>query len=493
MITPGIMFSSPYTQNRPSKSGQSLLKSFSVGPKSLLMTLALGCTPGMAQPSATPPASLQPQPSHVNVQEIKSNKGITAWVVESHEIPVVSVALAFKNAGTVSDPKGLAGLAHLLSGMLDEGAGDMDSQEFKKFLLKNNIELNVTAAQDVFQINFRAVKKNVNEAFQMLRLMLTKPRFDENALDRVKKQLLTLYEQSLHNEHALGSQELNSVMYGDHPYGRTIQQILQEFPKVTDTQMRQFMKERFTRDQLLISVVGDITTGELKEYLDKTFGDFPEKAIPMDIKEPTLPKKGTTNIVPLNIPQSLVRFAQPGIFRKDPDFYAAFVLLKIIGDGQFESRLWDEIREKRGLAYEIEANLSWSEYAGLILGGTATKNANVKEAISLIRKVWGNMIEGATQNELDFVKKRVIGSFALNFSSTLKIAKALLVYQVDNLGLDFINKRNEMIAALTLDDINRVAKKLLNPEQLSFVICGEPKALSAQGLTQEKKSGASKQ
>jgi zinc protease len=256
--------------------------------------------------------------------------------------------------------------------------------------------------------------------------------------------------------------------------------------------MRQFMKDRFTRDQLLISVVGDISTGELQDYLDRTFDECPEKAAPSDIKEPTLPKTGSTIIIPLNIPQSLVRFAQPGVARTDPDFYAAFVLLKILGDGQFESRLWDEIREKRGLAYEIEANLSWSKHSALLLGGTATKDTNVKEVIKLIRKVWGNMIEGATQNEVDFVKKRIMGSFALNFSSTLRIAKALLVYQIDDLGTDYINKRNEIIAALTLADINRVAKKLLNPEQLSFVICGEPKALSSQGLTQENKAGASK-
>jgi zinc protease len=459
--------------------------------KTILLALVLLNAPCFAKADTNPPASTKPQPSRINVEEIKSSNGISAWVVETHEIPVVSVSLAFKKAGTVADPNGYYGLAQFLADILDEGSGESDSQAFKKFLLKNNIELSIKADSDAFLITFRTVKKNVGEAFYMLKNILTKPRFDESAISRVKNQLQAMLEQALHNEHTLGSQELNSILYGNHPYGRKLQQIIQELPRITAHELRQFMKERFARDQLLIAVVGDICKEELKEYLDKTFAELPAKAAPLDIQSPTLPTKGSTTIVPLNIPQSLVRFAQPNIPRKDRDWYAAFVLTKILGDGEYESRLWDEIREKRGLAYEIEASISWSEYASLIIGGTATKNTNVKEVIQIIKKVWTDMIEGATQSELDFVKRRLIGNFALKLSSTLKIAKALLAYQIDDLGIDYINKRNEIIAAITLEDINRVAKRILHPDQLTFVICGEPTSLSKQGITQENKSGVS--
>lgn len=458
----------------------------------MLLSLALIGTPCFATTQTiTPPSSIKPQPSRINVEEVKSSHGISAWIVETHEIPVVSVALAFKKAGMIADPKGCSGLAQFLADILDEGSGEYDSQSFKKFLLKNNIELSIKAEQDVFLVTFRTIKKNVAEAFHMLKNILTKPRFDEASISRVKNQMQAMLEQALHNEHTLGAQELNVILFGNHPYGRTIQQIIQELPHITSKELRQFMKERFSRDQLLLSVVGDISKAELKEFLDKTFAELPEKAAPLDIQPLTLPSKGSTTIVPLDIPQSLVRFAQPNIPRKDRDWYAAFVLIKILGDGEYESRLWDEIREKRGLAYEIEASMSWSDYTSLILGGTATKNTNVKEMIQLIKKVWADMIDGATQSELDFAKRRIIGNFALKLSSTIKIAKALLVYQIDDLGIDYINKRNEIIAAITLEDINRVAKRILNPDQLTFVICGEPKSLSTQGIIQEKKSGVS--
>lgn len=472
----------------------SFLKGLSLFQCPVLLSFALVCDPCFADtPSSTPPIPTKPQSSHINVQNVQNSKGITAWIVEAHEIPVVSVALAFKMAGSIAEPANMAGLTDLLSSTIDEGSGDLNSQEFKNFLLKNNIELSIKADQDVFHVSFRTTKKNINEAFHMLRAILTKPRFEDSTLTRVKNQLLAIYEQSLHNEHTLGSQEMNVVMFGNHPYARTVQQVIKDLPKITDKQLRQFMRERLARNNLLISVVGDITPGELKDYLDRTFGDFPEKATPLNITPPILPNKGSTKTVPLNIPQSLVRFAQPAPSRKDPDWYATFLLIKVLGDGQYESRLWDEIREKRGLAYEIAANLSWSEQAGIILGGTATKNTNVKEVIKLIQKVWNDSIDGISQSELDFVKRRIIGNFPLNFGSTLKIAKALLVYQIDDLGIDYINKRNEIISSITLDDVNRVAKKILNPEQLSFVICGDPNALAAQSLTQDKKQGVSEQ
>jgi zinc protease len=460
-----------------SNNGASLRRKNS-GSWPLLMTLALSCAPGYAESSAAGSTSTtKPQPTQVNVQEIKSSKGLTAWMVESHEIPVVSVAIAFKNAGNAANPKGLAGLVHLLTSTLDEGAGPWDSQGFKKFLLEKNIELSISATHDHFQLNFRTIKKNVGDAFRALNIILKEPRFDDASLARVKNQILTSLEQSLHNVNFIANQKLNSLIFGDHPYGRTAQQTLKEFPGITAAQMRQFIKDRLTRDQIVISAVGDITPNELKDYLDKTFGDFPEKAAPTDLKEATLLNLGATVVETLDVPQSLVYFVQPGITRDDPDFYAAVVMMKIMGDGDYESRLWNEVREKRGLTYGIQADIHCSKYSSILIGGTATKNNSVQEVVILIRNVWQSMDEGATQAELDFVKKRMIGSFGLNFSSTYRIAKALLTYQIDNLGVDHINKRNEIISSLTLDHINKVARRLLSPERLTFVIVGKPENL----------------
>ncbi|MBM3468249.1 MAG: insulinase family protein [Alphaproteobacteria bacterium] len=433
-----------------------------------LFSLTLAESP---QRAASPKAHQQ---KPINVQKIKSNKGITAWFVETHEIPVVSIALAIKNAGFSNEPKGLSGLVSLLTTTLDEGSGPWNSQEFKKFLLQNNIELNISAVDDTFQLSFRTVKKSVNEAFKAVHAIFTSPRFNDEALARVKNQLITHMEQSLHDEHNVANETLGTCLYGDHPYGKTTQQALNDLPKITQVHLRQFMKERFAKDQLLISIVGDITEKEVKKYLDETFGDLPAKALPSPVKEAVFHNLGSIFVKKMVIPQSLVLFAQPGIKRTDPDFYAAFVLLRIIGDGQFASRLWNEVREKRGLAYGIEAELNYAQHAATIMGATATKNSTVKETMDIIRKVWETATTGVTQEELDFVKQRMIGSFALNFSSTLRIARALLIYQIDNLGTNYINIRNNLVASLTLDHLNRVAKTLLKPDKLTFVVVGNP-------------------
>jgi zinc protease len=442
--------------------------------------------------AATANPSVKVKSSHIDVKEVKSNKGITAWLVEEHDIPVVSVAIAFKKAGSSADPKGLSGMSELIASTLDEGSGSLNSQEFKKYLLKNNIQLTLNATQDFFSISFRTVTKNINEAFEILKNMLSLPLFDAAALTRVKNQMSSALEQSLHSENTIASQTLTTTLYGEHPYGITIQQTLKELPKITAVQMHQFMKERLARDQLIISIVGDINAAEVKKILDKTFEVLPEKATPLSIPDVVLPPKGRVVTVPLDIPQAVILFTQPGVTRTDPDFYAAYVLIKILGEDSISSRLMDELRGKGGLIYGIFADLNYSKHAALIMGHTATKNSTVKEVISRIRKVWADTIQGITQNELDAIKKRVIGSFAIKFSSTIDIAKALMIYQFDNLGLDYINKRNNIISTLTLADINKVAKSLLNPEQLTFVVVGDPKELSAQNLTQENKPGVVK-
>ena len=453
-----------------------------------LMALALGCSSGFSLSSNPPaPADTIPKSTNINVQEIKATNGVTAWMVECRDVPVVSVSIAFKNAGYTADPKGLTGLVNLLTGMLDEGAGEWNSQEFKKFLLEKNIELTISANQDAFILNFRTIKQNIGEAFRVLHTILMAPRFEAEAFARVKNQIATSLAQSLHNERTIADQKVNSLIYGNHPYGKTITQTLKEFPHITVEQMRAFIAAHFARDNLLISVVGDITPNQAEEQIGKTFGDLPAKATGAKVKNVVLENLGTTNIENLNIPQSIVYFIQPGIMRKDPDFYTAFVLLKILGDGQFASRLWNEVREKRGLAYGIDATLNWMQHASLIVGATATKNENVQEVVDIVQKQWQLIKDkGATQSELDFVKQRMIGSFALNFSSTGKIAASLLAYQLDDLDINFINNRNKFIAAITLEQINKLAKSLLKPEELTFVIVGNPRAMTQRnGITPE--------
>lgn len=443
----------------------------------------------MNKQQTTPQVIPEHKSALINVTDVKTPKGLSAWLVENHEIPVLSLSIAFKSAGNKNDPEGKLGVCNLLSGMLDEGAGDYSSQDFKKRLLEKNIELSVHQNHDHFMISFRTVKDSIPEAFRLIRLILTCPRFEADALQRVKNQIQISNQQSLQNPRVLAGDTLNSLLYEKHPYGRTTLEELKDLGNITADDLRHYMSSHFTKDRLVISAAGSITSEELTKLIDETFGDLPEKYAGSEIPHVDLHHLGETKTVPLPIPQSVVLFVQKGIQRKDPDFFPVYVMTRILGDGNFESRLWHEVREKRGLAYNIDLSVSWAQCAESLSGATATKNESVENVISIIRKEWKKMIdEGATQEELIFVKDRLKGSFALNFSSTPKIAAALMTYQLDDLGIDYINQRNKILEKVTLEDINRVAKKWLSPEQLTFVIVGNPSNTSPQENSPKKEN-----
>lgn len=417
-------------------------------------------------------------PSPVKVLEYKTNLGIIGWHVETPDIPVLTLWLSFRNAGDKNDPDGLAGLAEFLCSMMDEGAGSYNSVNFKALLLEKNIRLSVSQNSDSVFVTLRSTKDNIADLFEILTLILTKPRFDDDAIARVREQILTTLQQGLHSEHQLVSDTFNQQAFKGHSYGRGMKAEIEGVRKIKKENLQDYMKARFTRSQIQITSAGDISVNDLKKHLDTALKDLPEKGIASTVPDIEPACIGNITVVDMNIPQSVILFYQPGLPRQDKDFYAAYVLGKILGDGGFKSRLWDEVRENRGLAYGIDSDLRWVQHTHYMIGSTATANANAGKVIDIIRQEWQKIKEhGVTQKEVDFVKERLTGSFPLGFSSTPRIVAILNNYQQDGLGADFINKRNDLIRKVTVDDVNRLAKTLIQPEKLSFIIVGKPEGL----------------
>ncbi|HLD95573.1 MAG TPA: pitrilysin family protein [Alphaproteobacteria bacterium] len=408
----------------------------------------------------------------IDVLPVLGEKAI--WHVESHQNPIVSFSLVFQNAGSKGDPDHKKGVSSFLSSLLEEGCGELSSLEVKKYLLKYNIELYVSGEQDTFSISFRCPKDSVRQAFDLMKLMLTKPRFDKAPFERVRHQMVQSYEAALVNDRQRAGEVLSQVLYGDHIYAKSYENLIRESKFIAPEDLHLFMKERFALDQVVLASVGDLTKEEVLAFVKDLLSALPKQSKPLDVKDVALKNLGEIKRVELDVPQSVIRFAQPGIKRKDPDFYAAYVAEKILADGSFESRLWNSVREKSGLAYYCSADLQWSDHVELISGVTATNSQNVDQVITLIKQEWQGIIDsGVTQEELDFVKGRLIGSFALNFDSTLQILSALILYQRDGLTPNFIKERNTIIQNLTLEKVNEVAKKLFNPNTLTFVVVGK--------------------
>ncbi len=413
----------------------------------------------------------------VQIARVTGASGVEAWLVEDHSLPVIALEFAFENGSTL-DPADEPGVANLAMDLLDEGAGDLDSSAYKARLEDLAIRLEFSAGSDSVGGSMRTLTENADAAFDLLRLALTSPRFDAPAVERVKSQLTAALRQEAEEPRSIAGRLWWQSAFPDHPYGRRVKGTVASVAKIDVADLRRFAAERFGRDRLVIGVVGDITPDKLKSLLDKTFGALPEKAAAGATPEAAVTDQGALLLVRKPIPQSVVTFGERGIERGDPDWYAAAVMNEILAGGGVTSRLSREIREKRGLAYGVAASVVPMRHAGVILGGVATRNDRVEETLSVLRAEWKRYRdEGPTDAEVAAAKRYLIGSFPISLDSTGRVAGLLVTMQEDGLGIDYLDRRSALLGKVTRQDVQRVARRLLDPEKLRIVVVGAPKNL----------------
>jgi zinc protease len=336
---------------------------------------------------------------------------------------------------------------------------------------------------DRFSGRLMTLSEEKDEAFRLLGLALTAPRFDSDPVERIRRQIVVSLRRRAENPDHIANLAWYEHIFGDHPYGRPLEGDEDSVARVTAEDMRAFVAQRFTRDNLFVVVVGDIDPETLGGLLDRTFGQLPAAGEGLaDISKAQVRADGQVHVIKKDIPQSVVVFGHGSIKRDHPDWYAAYVLNYVLGGGGFSSRLMIEVREKRGLAYSVGSYLYPYERAALLVGHVATENARVSESIDLIRREIGRLRDiGPTAEELRNAKTYITGSFPLNLDSNEKIARFLLMVRLRGLGLDYLEKRNSYIDAVTLEDVKRVAKSVLDPAKLVFVVVGSPGARLGDG------------
>jgi zinc protease len=321
--------------------------------------------------------------------------------------------------------------------------------------------------------------ENRAATLELLRAALEEPRFDEDAVERVRGQLLSSLRSDETDPDRIAGRAFYAQAFAGHPYASPVDGTLQSVGGLDAADVRAAHRAALVRDRLMLAVVGDITPEELAPLLDEVFGGLPESGTPLPpVAEARAP--GTVSVIDLDIPQSVVVFGHGGIARDDPDFIPAFVLDHIIGGGGFGSRLMNEVRERRGLTYGIYTYLAPDDFGWLYLGRFSSANARAGEAIGLVREEWARVAaEGVTEQELEDAKRFLTGAYPLRFDGNSRIAEQLLGLQTAGLGLDYVNERNDLVEAVTLEDIRRVAARLLHPERLTFVVVGRPEGVEA--------------
>jgi zinc protease len=410
------------------------------------------------------------------IERVVSAGGIEAWLVHEPAVPLIAIDFAFAG-GAAQDPVGKAGTANLVASMLDEGAGDLDSKTFHARLERKAIELAFQAQRDTFRGTLRTLTENRDEAFEYLRLSLTAPRFDPTDVEIIRGQIVSTVRRATTSPSDIANQRWWETAFPHHPYGRAVDGTLESVPAITIADLKDYSRRVLARSNLKIAIVGDIDAETVKVMLDRVFGGLPAQPVLALVADVSPQGLGRRVVASLDVPQTVVVFGGPGIARKDPDFMAAYIVNQILGGGAFSSRLFQEVREKRGLAYSVSESLLWLNHTALFLGGTATRADRAAETVDLIEKEIHRLAEnGPTADELAKAKAYLNGSFALNLDTSSKIASLLVQLQLDDIGIDYFTRRPQLIGAVTLDDARRVAKRLLDSGLLVTVV-GRPGGL----------------
>ncbi len=409
----------------------------------------------------------------IKIQDIHTPLGFHGWLVENKDIPVVTVEFMFVDAGSKNEIKGKKGLVALLASLMDEGAGDYTSDDFKKFLITNNINLIVSQGVDNFILGFSVPKTHVAQAFKAMDLILTRLRFDSEPLERIKTHLHLHYTQRKENEGERGMEELEQTLMAGSPYVSSLDDRVADLRNISATDLKDFMKNHFTKNKLIISVCGDISTDELSKLIDTSLKNLPLKATPEALPDVSFQNLGSLHPIFMDIPQSLILFAHPGFKRSDPDYFALDLAMDILGSGELGSRLMNRVREENGLVYGIGITKPIYKHYQLILGNASTHTENVTKVIDLIRSEWKKFIAaGVTKEELDRAKQRSIGLFPLRLGNTQSIASLLTSIQYYNLGIDYLEKRAQAINDVTLERVNKLIQERFKDDGLTFVIVG---------------------
>lgn len=418
-----------------------------------------------------------PVRADVDIKEVTSPGGLSAWLVEEHQIPFTALELRFKGGASLDAP-GKRGAINLMTALLEEGAGDLDAREFARATESLAASFRYRVSDDTVSVSAKFLTENRDQAIALLRETLLNPRFDDEAVERVRAQVMSGLRSNLKDPNSIAGRAFDKKVFGDHPYATSKDGTIESVAALTRDDILAAHAATMARDRLYVSAVGDITAADLGAMLDTLLGDLPATGAPMPGNaDPQF--AGGVDVIDFDTPQSVVVFGQRGLPIDHPDFFAAYLVDIILGGGGFESRLMTEVREKRGLTYGVYSYLVGKDHADIWMGSVASANDRVAETINVIKDEWRRMHDtGVTAEELQNAKTYLTGAYPLRFDGNGPIASIMANMQVSDMPLGYIATRNDKVEAVTLEQANRVARELLDPEHLSFVVVGRPEGLS---------------
>ena len=406
-------------------------------------------------------------------KNLKTNSGIEFWFVEDKSIPIVSVSFSFKGGSSI-DTKNKNGISNLMTSLLDEGTRNLTSKQFKNEMKMKGMKLSFSTQKDKIDGVFQIISSQAKQGFDLFYEAVNHPSFNDADIERVKRQVISSIKIDESNLSTLASNKFNQNFFKDHVFSKNIKGSESSLKNITKLDLVDHHKKSLVRNNLIIGVAGNINVNQIKKYIELVFGELVENQQIFSIQKFNSLSVGE-KIFEMKTPQSSVLFGHPGLERNNENFFALRIANYILGGGGFQSRLYKNIREKKGLVYSIYSYLLSYENDGVIVGGFQTRNISVFETINNVKHEWKKIhSRGITKKELDNAKAYFNGSFTRNFTSTLSIARLLQVVQYYELGADYFIKREKIINSLNLELVNKVISDYFSNDKLFFMIVGEP-------------------
>ncbi|MDQ0474960.1 M16 family metallopeptidase [Labrys wisconsinensis] len=411
------------------------------------------------------------------VQRIHSPNGIEAWLVEDYAVPIVAVDFAFRG-GAAQDPPERPGLGQMMTSLLDEGAGPLDDQAFQLRIEENAVELSFHAGRDYMAGSLRTLAGGRAEAFDLTRLAVTVPRFDPDPVERIRQGMLANLRREASDPHSIASRAFTAALYPGHPYGSWPHGTLESIGAASREEIAVHHARLFARDNLVVSIVGAITAADAAAMLDTVFAALPARAGLSPVAEVAPAVATDRRLIDLDVPQTVLQLATPGVKRSDPDYMAAYIANHILGGGSFSSRLFQKVREEKGLAYSVSTQLACFQHSAYVAGGVATSNDRAAESLAIIEAEMAEMAaQGPTADELENAKSYITGSYALRFDTSAKIANQLTHIQLEGLGSDYIERRNALVEAVTPEEVRAAGRRLFGEGKPFVTAVGRPERL----------------
>ncbi len=412
----------------------------------------------------------------VEVKEVVSQRGIKAWLVEEHALPLIAAKIVFTDSGYTHDAKGKEGRANMTAAMLTEGAGDMDSRAFNEAIESHAIDIGVGVDEDMFRLSLQTLSEHKETAFSYLGMMLRDPRFDADAMERTRRQTLSILMQQNQEPGYLLWKHWQKAAFPNHPYSNPPAGTAESVAELSKDDLRFYLSHYLTQKNMVIAVVGDITPDALARLLDDHLGSLPTAFEP-DVKvEDIIVAPGSKpQAIDFDIPQSMVMFGLPSLKRSDPAYFDAYVMNYILGSGSLTARLGEELREKRGLTYAVGSYLDPMQHSNAWRGSFSTRNDQAKAALDVLKGTLETFVkEGPTDTEIADAKRYITGSFVLSLGSNSDIANFLINMQVDDLGMDYLNRRNSLVEAVSKEKVVAMSKRLIEADKLQISVIGKP-------------------